>query len=274
MRVTTRSALAISKLQWLAFEASNIDIRRQGSEHSRWKTSVEVAISSALPPASMTLRRFRDIEYLLDGQSAPLTGSTIHHIHFGERVDEAVGVIEAAIFEIEMLDALVTSKGNDMTPELASADAATVFVVHGHDESHKFQVVRLIERATSREAVILHEAPNNGATLLEKFERHAATAAFAVVILTADDLGTVANQADPTNALKPRGRQNVVFELGFFFGQLGRTRVAVLHESGIELPSDLHGLGYIELDSGGGWKQLLARELAAAGIEVDFGRIP
>jgi len=88
-------------------------------------------------------------------------------------------------------------------------------VVHGHDHQLLHQAVRVLERATSREVTVLHEQPNAGRTLLEKFEAHAAEASYAVVLLTADDVGGAAGKA-----AAPRGRQNVIFELGFFFGKL------------------------------------------------------
>ena len=53
-------------------------------------------------------------------------------------------------------------------------------------------------------------------------------------------------------ALRPRARQNVIFELGFFFGFLGRGRVCAIYEKGVELSSDLHGVLYVEHDEGGG----------------------
>ena len=94
--------------------------------------------------------------------------------------------------------------------------------------------------------------------------------AFAVVLLTADDEGSAASSA----AMRPRGRQNVIFELGFFFGKLGRDRVAVLLETSVEEPSDIGGLVYITLDGGGAWKQALSRELGSAGNTIDYSRIP
>jgi predicted nucleotide-binding protein len=65
----------------------------------------------------------------------------------------------------------------------------------------------------------------------------------------------------------------VIFELGFFFGKLGRDRVAVLVDADVEKPSDIDGIVYIDLDSTGAWKQALAHELRAAGIKVDYSRI-
>lgn len=150
-----------------------------------------------------------------------------------------------------------------------ASESAPIFVVHGHDHGLLHQTVRVLERATSREVVILHEQANAGRTLLEKFEMHASTAAFAVVLLTPDDTGGARGQAQHT-----RARQNVIFELGFFFGRLGRDRVAVLLAPGVDQPSDIAGLVYISVDDGGSWKYTLARELTASGITVALDRIP
>ena len=92
-------------------------------------------------------------------------------------------------------------------------------MVHGHDEETKQSVARTIERL-GLESVILQEQPNQGRTIIEKFEDYA-DVGFAVVLLTEDDLG--ASNKEPQN-LRPRARQNVVFELGFFVGRLGRAR--------------------------------------------------
>jgi hypothetical protein len=132
---------------------------------------------------------------------------------------------------------------------------AGVFVVHGHNELIREQVARMIEQE-GRQAVILHEQANKGQTLIEKFERHAAEAGWAVVLLTADDVGGISKET-----LRPRARQNVVIEMGFFYGRLGRERVAVLYEEGVELPSDTLGIVYIPLDEGGAWKAKVLKEL-------------
>jgi predicted nucleotide-binding protein len=145
----------------------------------------------------------------------------------------------------------------------------TLFVVHGHDDTRKHEVARFLERITKLDVVILHEQPNVGQTIIEKFEAHARSAAFATVLLTPDDVGGVAG----SETLLPRARQNVVFELGFFAGALGRDHVAILYEEGVERPSDLDGLLYIELDPNGAWKMKLVRELQAVGIDVDAGQI-
>ena len=118
----------------------------------------------------------------------------------------------------------------------------------------------MLEMATDRQVVILHEQANQGRTLIEKFEHHAGDASFAIVILTADDEGRARGDSE----LRHRGRQNVIFEMGFFFASLGRQRVVVLLDPGVEQPSDVQGLLYISIDNKGPWKSKLARELVAA----------
>lgn len=143
-----------------------------------------------------------------------------------------------------------------------------VFIVHGHANALKQEVARAVQRLTGAEPVILHEQADRGRTIIEKFEQHAGEVGFAVVLLTADDTGGAADGDQ-----RPRARQNVVFELGYFFGRLGRSSVAVLYESGVELPSDVHGVLYTEVDAGGAWQYQLGRELRAAGIEADLNKL-
>lgn len=152
----------------------------------------------------------------------------------------------------------------------AVSSSAPIFVVHGRDVAVLHTATRTVERSTGRDVIVLHEQPNVGAAaIIEKFEKHAQAASFAVVLLTGDDEGGLLG--GPTQA---RARQNVVLELGYFFGKLGRDRVSVLLEDGVEPPSDIHGLVYIPLDPAGAWKYKLAKDLEAAGITVDHRKIP
>jgi len=70
-----------------------------------------------------------------------------------------------------------------------------------------------------------------------------------------------------------RARQNVILELGYFMGKLGRRRVAALYSPDVELPSDIHGLGYIAVDPAGAWTFRLSTELASAGFDVDLNKL-
>lgn len=143
---------------------------------------------------------------------------------------------------------------------------STVFVVHGRSEHRKSEAARFLE-GLGLNAVVLHEQPNAGRTVIEKFENYAGKAGYALVVVTADDAGGLAN----SEVHSPRARQNVVFELGFFYGKLGRNRVCVLYESGVEKPSDIDGIAYIPLE--GDWRLSLARELKAANVPFDMEKL-
>jgi predicted nucleotide-binding protein len=144
--------------------------------------------------------------------------------------------------------------------------SSRVFVVHGHDESTREAVARLLEKL-DLEAVILHEQPDQGRTIIEKFTDHA-DVSFAVVLLTADDVGRA--KSAPPEGQRTRARQNVILELGYFIGRLGRERVCALHEEGVDIPSDYQGVLFVPLRSE--WRLRLAKELQAAGLPVDMNK--
>lgn len=145
-----------------------------------------------------------------------------------------------------------------------------VFLVHGHNDALKYEIAHSLQNARL-DVTILHEQLEQGRTILEKLSDHAAEAGFAVVLLTADDVG--GKKGASPDSLQPRARQNVVFELGLFIGLLGRRRVCAVCETGVEFPSDLHGLARIEYDSEGAWRHKVAKEIHGAGIEVDFSKL-
>lgn len=140
-----------------------------------------------------------------------------------------------------------------------------VFIVHGHDVETKESVARFIERLRL-EPIILHEQPNSGRTIIEKFEVFS-DVGFAIVLLTPDDVGGTATNSQ---SLKPRARQNVILELGYFMGKLSRFRVCALYKHGVEIPSDYQGVLYVELDAAGAWRTKLAQELVQANFSIDL----
>lgn len=157
------------------------------------------------------------------------------------------------------------------SPKRQSSDSGSspsnkVFVVHGHNEAVREKVARFLEKL-SLEPIILHEQPNKGRTIIEKFTDYS-DVSYAVVLLTADDIGGTVGT--PVKQLSTRARQNVIFELGYFIGRLGRDKVCALHESGVEILSDYQGVVYLPLDSHDAWRLSLAKELKSAGLTVDM----
>ena len=142
-----------------------------------------------------------------------------------------------------------------------------VFIVHGHDENTLNKVARLIEQL-GLEAIILHEQANRGKTIIEKIEAHS-DVGFAVVLLTPDDLGKAHSAED----LLPRARQNVILELGYFMGKIGRERVCALKTDNLEIPSDYIGVVWTNLDPAGAWKFLLAKELKEVGYSINTSKL-
>ena len=155
---------------------------------------------------------------------------------------------------------------------VAAERTPKVFVVHGHDEALLQSVARLLEKL-GLEPVVLKEQPNRGSrALIEKFEAESSSASYAIVLLTPDDVGGKApSVADKAPPIRPRARQNVVLELGYFMGALGRENVCPLYSGDLELPSDYGGVAYTKADSG--WEFKLANELHAAGFDVDLNRL-
>lgn len=156
------------------------------------------------------------------------------------------------------------SSGRERERIAVKTDMKEVFVIHGRDNEAKEAVARFLEKL-NLDPVILHEQANEGRAIIEKFEEHA-QAAFAVVLLTPDDAGALENEKDK---LRPRARQNVIFEFGYFIGRLGRKRVCALTRGDLEMPSDYDGVLYVPLDADGAWRMRLVKELRAAGLNVD-----
>ncbi|MEQ8909400.1 MAG: nucleotide-binding protein [Vicingaceae bacterium] len=145
-----------------------------------------------------------------------------------------------------------------------------IFIVHGRNIAMRDAVTSLLGKLRLEYKVLENEY-NNGETVIEKFLRNANECQYAIVLFSADDLGKL-NSED--GILKPRVRQNVVLELGFFLSHVGRKNIVVLHETveGLEKPSDFNGVVYEAFDQYGAWKQKLIREMRKSGIFIENRR--
>lgn len=190
-------------------------------------------------------------EWLADGKADALAllREAVHSIE-----EDLAEIGEEAVIPVQLKQSAVAA--ND-----------EIFIVHGRDTPAKHEVELLIERAGLK-PIVLHRQPNEGRTIIEKFEAHGGAAGFAVVVLTPDDVGGL-----DADKLRPRARQNVIGELFWFAGRLGRNRVCALKKGDIEMPSDFAGIGYTDMDDRGAWKTELLRELQAAGYSnLDWGK--
>ena len=139
-----------------------------------------------------------------------------------------------------------------------------IFIVHGHDDSALNSIRVFVHRVTGKMPISLAEEAGRGQTIIEKFEDIGGGASFVIVLLTPDDVGQTAGSHSAGDPPTPRARQNVVLELGYFMGKIGRENVLVV-DAEVEHPSDIKGLSYVPYP-GTNWKEDIRTELAAAGL--------
>jgi predicted nucleotide-binding protein len=217
---------------------------------------------------SLDYERYKEAERFLNrpfsvGGAEPLEA---FRRFLGASRASSIGLLEQAIESLqERLAEVGPSVAGTVLVAPAKELSRKVFIVHGHDEGARETVARFLERLDF-EAIILHEQASRGRTVIEKVEAHG-DVGFAVVLLTPDDEGCVKGGTPA-----PRARQNVVLELGYFLGRLGRNRVCALKRGEVEIPSDFEGVVYVPFDSSGTWKQALGKELAAQ-FEIDWNKV-
>lgn len=145
-----------------------------------------------------------------------------------------------------------------------------VFVVHGHDHSLKTEVESFLHQI-GLEPIVLHRQPDQGQTIIEKFEQHS-DVGYAFILLTPDEIAYTIGQeniSDEKRSKERRARPNVIFEFGYFVGKLGRKRVCCLHKGEVVLPSDLSGLVYKKIDKSLESQAFsIIKELKAAGYQI------
>lgn len=137
-----------------------------------------------------------------------------------------------------------------------------IFIVHGHDDEMLQSVTNFVKKV-KLEPIILHEQPNKGRTIIEKFVEYS-DVGFSIVLLSPDD------KAQENDKLVSRARQNVIFELGYFLGKLGRERVIALYKNPVQIPSDYNGVLYVEYNRSETWKLQIGKELKAVDFNIDF----
>ena len=235
-----------------------------------WIRKARTAIGYAFGDQSTQLRDFNGVEYAMPHGFEEEMTSTSDYDFFLGALDIAAAIVRSMINEVEEY----WEDDNAPMPDYATTDrrqqaitSSRIFVVHGWDEGAKESVARFLQKV-GLEPVILSELPAKGQTIIEKFKSNS-DVGFAVAILTPDDAGSRSGETE----LKPRARQNVIFELGFFIGSLGRDRVCALTKDKPEIPSDYAGVEYIPLDDHGAWRMGLFKELRAAGFDIDADRL-
>ena len=183
-----------------------------------------------------------------------------------QNITRSIALLKAAQSSLnDDLEYLQETSEPDQPAIVSSINSRRIFVVHGHDEGARETVARFLMQL-GFEPIILHEQANRGGTVMEKIETHG-DVGFAVVLLTPDDEGCVKGGTPES-----RARQNVLLELGYFLGRLGRDKVCALKRGTVEIPSDFAGVVWESME-GNSWRQALGRELEAAGHEIDWNKV-
>jgi predicted nucleotide-binding protein len=214
------------------------------------------------------------------------------------RASMASSNIEKAVFlnsQFQLLHRrIIKSVGNMLSPkplyefskkETMPIVSRNIFIVHGRDDKPKLELARMLEKLGFN-AIILSEQADKGRTIIEKLEEETIDIGYVFVILTPDDIGLqdlikelskqfplasefVKNHLVISQILNSRARQNVILELGYFVGKIGRNRVCCLYKGDVELPSDIHGVLFKRFDKSVEecYKKIL-EELKAAGYKI------
>lgn len=185
--------------------------------------SIEDALTRTFGPDTVEYRRYRTAAYLDNGPFNYLHDTDIRDVRDSLSRSKAqnLALLRQAIDSLEERASEERETPHPAaltTPSLASN---RVFVVHGRDDGAREAVSNVLLKLGLK-PVILHEQANQGRTIIEKIEAHS-DVHFAVVLLTPDDVGGMRE-----HDLQPRARQNVLLELGYFVGLLGRKNVCAL----------------------------------------------
>ena len=267
----------IARLERLIDDIETFDetklTKRWSPEQTTLETTIEGTLTSVFGHETVEYRRYSQATKLDNGAvimsfvGRARDGGHEARQYVAEGKLQAIQILRSAIkwLRDEIADAAENTQ-NEVRAQGVTPLSQKIFIVHGHDEGARQTVARFIERI-GFEAIILSEQANQGRTIIEKIEAHH-DVGFAVVLLTPDDVG-----GKNVDSLRPRARQNVLLELGYFIGMLGRQHVCTLAKGDLEIPTDFAGVVWEQLDDGGGWKTALARELRATGYAIDWNKV-
>lgn len=206
------------------------------------------------------------VKLVKTGISSPTEGNDPKQFDIAKsNIIKALKIV-AATLENDVYGELKKPNSEAKSPTISNK----VFVVHGHDHGLKTDVERFLHEI-GLTPVVLHREADQGATIIEKFEKHS-DVGYAFILLTPDEISFTVDQKNIEDAERKteyRSRQNVIFEFGYFVGRLGRSKVCCLHKGDVSVPSDIDGLIYKKInDSIDSQAYSIIKELKAAGYNI------
>jgi predicted nucleotide-binding protein len=257
-RLQSGRELRAQSIEWGSREELDAAVRTWVADWQHWQKLT----------ATVLTRTFDDVSVVREFNSAANVRLR-RHFNYVEEIERVRITMDDRLNKLELITERLSGRlfeqaRSTQVSAVGNSGAIDVFIVHGHDLQARAEVARFVEKV-GLNPIILEEQPDVGLTVIEKFERDAAKAAAAIVLLTPDDVG----RAKGAGTLNPRARRNVVFELGYFAARLGRGRVFALVRADVEIPSDYRGVIYTVFDDHGGWKLKVAQNLKSAELPVD-----
>lgn len=227
-------------------------VKSSDSEFQAWHNKAERILNKIFGEKSFEVKDFINRPFSLTAFFSGTPNSA-----FVDKCNKDLSITKSIFIEyLKELDEELDNK------EIQSVeDYLNVFIVHGHNSELKIEVALLLEKQKIN-GIVLSEQVNAGRTIIEKFEDNSNKCGAAIVLMTADDEGKSKSDVE----LSKRARQNVIFEAGYFMGMLGRDKVIIIVEAGVEIPSDLQGVVYTDKTN---WKFQVLAELKKIGYAVD-----
>ncbi len=246
-------------------EKSDREVQFGGADTPEWST-FKIRVKNII--LTLVSENSPAMKLVQDGISSSTEGNGSDKFDIAKsNLIKALKVV-AANLENDVYGELKKSKSEAKSPLLSNK----VFVVHGHDQGLKTDIERFLHEI-GLTPVVLHREADQGATIIEKFEKHS-DVGYAFILLTPDEISYTVDQVEIEVAhrkIEYRSRPNVIFEFGYFVGKLGRSRVCCLHKGDVVVPSDLDGLVYKKVnDSIDSQAYSIIRELKAAGYQINM----
>jgi predicted nucleotide-binding protein len=201
-----------------------------------WKdVTVQLIHDRINPKESQKLGRKKVTKFLMtDPYQFPLTLANIYET-FLQSLREAIQKHPEVIIK--------PLQNKPIEDSISSTSSETIsnriFIIHGHDELNRLRLEKLLKERWKLDPIVMSDQAGKGRTLIEKFEQEATGSSFAIALMTPDDQIAI-KSGDYAQA-----RPNAIFELGWFYGRLGRNRVCILFKEGTEIHSDLDGISTI-----------------------------
>lgn len=140
------------------------------------------------------------------------------------------------------LEGLISTSPDEWLIRPSKSTDFSIFIIHGHDEDARLELISLLEMNYNVQIVIMKSSTHPSLTIPEIFEKCVEDCNLAIALLTPDDVGAKVGE----DSFSARARQNVLIELGWFWGRFGRDHMLMLSRGHVEMPSDLSGLKLVK----------------------------